>query len=58
MYDPSWLTKENALIAAGLDRISGGAFWPIAELMSAAEFVDKIQAICIKCGNLLPGHKG
>lgn len=44
--------EGKRVIAAGLDQnFRGEPFGPIAELMSAAEFVDKIQAICIKCGN-------
>ena len=40
------------VIAAGLDQdFKGEPFGPTPELMSAAEFVDKIQAICITCGN-------
>jgi len=44
--------EGKRVIAAGLDQnFRGEPFGPAPELMSAAEFVDKIQAICIKCGN-------
>ena len=44
--------EGKRVIAAGLDQnFRGEPFGPVPELMSAAEFVDKIQAICIKCGN-------
>lgn len=40
------------VIAAGLDQdFKGEPFGPTPALMAAAEFVDKIQAICMKCGN-------
>ena len=44
--------QGKRVIAAGLDQdFKGEAFGPTPALMAAAEFVDKIQAICIKCGN-------
>ncbi|HOE57411.1 MAG TPA: thymidine kinase [Bacillota bacterium] len=44
--------EGKRVILAGLDQnFRGEPFGPTPELMSAAEFVDKIQAICIKCGN-------
>lgn len=44
--------EGRRVIVAGLDQdFRGEPFGPTPELMSAAEFVDKIQAICIKCGN-------
>lgn len=44
--------EGKRVIAAGLDQdFKGEPFGPTPALMSAAEFVDKIQAICIKCGN-------
>lgn len=44
--------EGRRVIAAGLDQdFKGEPFGPTPALMSAAEFVDKIQAICIKCGN-------
>lgn len=44
--------KGKRVIVAGLDQdFRGEPFGPTPELMSAAEFVDKIQAICMKCGN-------
>ncbi|KHD37192.1 thymidine kinase [Clostridium acetobutylicum] len=40
------------VICAGLDMdFRGKPFGPIPELMAIAEFVDKIQAICVVCGN-------
>ncbi len=44
--------EGRRIIVAGLDQdFRGEPFGPTPELMSAAEFVDKIQAICIICGN-------
>lgn len=44
--------EGKRVIVAGLDQdFRGEPFGPVPELMSVAEFVDKIQAICIKCGN-------
>ena len=44
--------KGLRVIAAGLDQdFRGEAFGPTPRLLAAAEFVDKIQAICVKCGN-------
>ena len=44
--------EGKRVIAAGLDQdFKGEPFGPTPELMSAAEFVDKIQAICMQCGN-------
>ena len=44
--------QGKRVIVAGLDQdFRGEPFGPTPDLMSAAEFVDKIQAICIKCGN-------
>lgn len=40
------------VIASGLDQdFKGEPFGPSPKLMAAAEFVDKITAICVKCGN-------
>jgi thymidine kinase len=39
------------VIAAGLDRnFRGEPFGPMPELMARAEYVDKLHAICIQCG--------
>lgn len=39
------------VLAAGLDQdFRGEPFGPIATLMSLAEYVDKLQAICVVCG--------
>lgn len=44
--------KNKRVICAGLDMdFRGVPFGPIADLMAIAEFVDKIQAICMVCGN-------
>lgn len=41
------------VIVAGLDMdFSGNPFGPIPKLMSIAEYVTKVHAICIRCGNL------
>lgn len=53
------------VIIAGLDMdFSGKPFGPIPALMAVAEYVDKVHAICVKCGNLahyshrtIPGEK-
>ncbi len=40
------------VIAAGLDRdFRGEPFGPMPELMAMAEYVDKLHAICVQCGN-------
>ncbi len=39
------------VIIAGLDRdFKGEPFGPMPELMARAEYIDKLHAICIKCG--------
>lgn len=39
------------VIAAGLDQdFRGEPFGPVAALMALAEYVDKLQAICVVCG--------
>lgn len=44
--------RDKRIICAGLDMdFRGEPFGPIPKLMAVAEFVDKIQAICMKCGN-------
>lgn len=41
------------VIVAGLDMdFSGKPFGPIPALLSTAEYVTKVHAICMKCGNL------
>lgn len=41
------------VIAAGLDMdFRGKPFGPIPGLMATAEYVTKVHAICVKCGNL------
>jgi len=40
------------VIVSGLDQdFRGKPFGPIPYLLSIAEYVDKLQAICVKCGN-------
>lgn len=41
------------VIVAGLDMdFKGEPFGPIPELMAIADYVDKVHAICVKCGNI------
>ena len=41
------------VIVAGLDMdFSGRPFGPIPALMAVAEYVSKVHAICVRCGNL------
>ncbi len=41
------------VIVAGLDMdFSGKPFGPMPSLMAMAEFVSKVHAICVRCGNL------
>lgn len=41
------------VIVAGLDMdFSGKPFGPMPEIMARAEFVTKVQAICMRCGDL------
>ncbi len=41
------------VIVAGLDKdFRGNPFGPVPELMATAEYVTKIHAICVQCGNL------
>lgn len=43
--------KHKRVICAGLDMdFKGEPFGNMPELMAVAEFVDKIQAVCMKCG--------
>ncbi|SHH22373.1 thymidine kinase [Tepidibacter thalassicus] len=44
------------VIAAGLDMdFRGEPFGPTPKLLAVAEFVDKLQAVCMVCGN--PAHR-
>ncbi|MCB2297713.1 thymidine kinase [Clostridium tagluense] len=44
--------NNKRVICAGLDMdFRGEPFGPIPVLLAVAEFVDKIQAICVLCGN-------
>ncbi|TDT62370.1 thymidine kinase [Fonticella tunisiensis] len=44
--------KNKRVICAGLDMdFRGEPFGPVPVLLSIAEFIDKIQAICVVCGN-------
>lgn len=44
--------RGKRVIVAGLDMdFRGQPFGPTPGLMAVAEYVDKLQAICIKCGN-------
>ena len=44
--------NNKRVICAGLDMdFRGKPFGPIPALLAVAEFVDKIQAICVVCGN-------
>ena len=57
-FDPEIATVANELanrgmrvIVAGLDQdYTGTPFGPIPHLLSIAEFITKIHAICVKCG--------
>jgi thymidine kinase len=41
------------VIVAGLDMdYRGNPFGPIPALLATAEYVTKVHAICVKCGNL------
>ena len=45
--------KGIRVIVAGLDTdFKGNPFGPMPNLMAIAEFVTKIHAICVRCGNL------
>ncbi|SHJ85480.1 thymidine kinase [Tepidibacter formicigenes] len=48
--------KGIKVIAAGLDMdFKGEPFGPTPKLLAVAEFVDKLQAVCMVCGN--PAHR-
>ncbi|MGM0419963.1 MAG: thymidine kinase [Bacillota bacterium] len=43
--------KGKRVIIAGLDRdFRGEPFGPVPELMARSEYIEKLHAICIKCG--------
>jgi len=45
--------RGTRVIVAGLDTdFEGRPFGPIPGLMAVAEYVTKVHAICVKCGNL------
>jgi thymidine kinase len=45
--------KGIRVIAAGLDMdFTGKAFGPMPELLAKAEYITKVHAICVVCGNL------
>ena len=45
-------SKGIRVIIAGLDTdFKGEPFGPMPKLMCEADFLDKLQAICVKCGN-------
>ncbi len=44
--------QKKRIIIAGLDTdYRGKPFGPMPELMCEADYVDKLRAICVKCGN-------
>ena len=59
-FDDSVIDVCNSLadngirvIVAGLDMdFMGKPFGPIPKLLSVAEFITKVHAICMRCGNL------
>lgn len=57
--------KGVRVIVAGLDMdFTGKPFGPVPDLLATAEYVSKVHAICVSCGNLAqyshrkPGVKG
>ena len=45
--------KGKRVVVSGLDMdYRGNPFGPIPDLLSVAEYVTKVHAICIRCGNL------
>ena len=45
-------SKGKRVIVAGLDTdFKGKPFGPMPQLMCESDFLDKLQAICVKCGN-------
>ena len=49
-----WLANRGKrVIVAGLDMdFAGKPFGPMASLMAVAEYVTKVHAICMRCGNV------
>lgn len=46
-------SKGSRVIVAGLDMdYMGRPFGPIPDLLATAEYVTKVHAICVRCGNL------
>ena len=46
-------SKGARVIVAGLDMdFKGHPFGPIPDLLAAAEYITKVHAICVNCGNL------
>ena len=44
--------QGKRVIVAGLDRdFRGEPFQPVPELMARAEYIDKLHAICVSCGD-------
>ena len=47
-----WANKGTRVILAGTDTdFRGEPFGPMPQLLAIAEVVDKLHAICVKCGN-------
>ena len=47
-------SERKRVIVAGLDRdYRGLPFGPMPDIMCEADYLDKLQAICIKCGTVL-----
>jgi len=45
--------KGVRVIAAGLDMdYSGKPFGPVPDLLAVADYITKVHAICVKCGNI------
>ncbi len=50
---PELANSGVRVIAAGLDMdYTGKPFGPMPALMATAEYVTKVHAICVRCGNL------
>ena len=53
MYAQAWLMPASRVIVAGLDMdFAGKPFGPMPALMAVAEYITKVHAICVRCGNL------
>ena len=49
----NWPYSGVRVIVAGLDMdFTGKPFGPMPALMATAEYVTKVHAICVRCGNL------